>query len=149
MGGGHYTAYCRLPGGDGQWYTFDDSNVAQMEESGVRTPAAYVLFYRRQGANGEQDLAALLEQAEAQRQATLEVAQPVGGRQQAAQAAVPLGPAPVPLPVSGPPPPMAPPPPPPPAPMLSSVSSLGKRQPETIDEEDEAADEAAGAIELD
>jgi hypothetical protein len=33
--------------------------------------------------------------------------------------------------------------------MLSSVSSLGKRQPETIDEEDEAADEAAGAIELD
>lgn len=134
MGGGHYTAYCRLPGGDGQWHTFDDSHVTPMEEGGVRTPAAYVLFYRRQGAAGEQGLAALLEEAEAQRQAALDVAP--AGPQRTAPADVMLAAGAVPAP-------------PPPAPMLSSGSSLGKRQPETIDEEDEAVDGAAGALELD
>ncbi|GAX80199.1 hypothetical protein CEUSTIGMA_g7637.t1 [Chlamydomonas eustigma] len=46
MGGGHYTAYCKLPSED-KWYSFDDSHVSEVEESQVTGSAAYVLFYRR------------------------------------------------------------------------------------------------------
>jgi len=61
LGGGHYTAYCRLPGTE-KWYTFDDSSVQEMDASGVKSPAAYVLFYRRRGA-AEGDLDAAIEAA--------------------------------------------------------------------------------------
>ncbi|KAG2452953.1 hypothetical protein HYH02_002290 [Chlamydomonas schloesseri] len=61
MGGGHYTAYAKLPGpppgvGGGEaaaaaagekWYCFDDSHVSAVEPDSVRSSAAYVLFYRR------------------------------------------------------------------------------------------------------
>lgn len=57
LGGGHYTAYCRMPD-NGKWYCFDDSHVSEIDADSVRSPAAYVLFYRRrdqhikeQGAN--------------------------------------------------------------------------------------------------
>ena len=39
MGGGHYTAYCRMPEGlgDGRWYTFDDSHVSESGTSSSRS----------------------------------------------------------------------------------------------------------------
>jgi hypothetical protein len=47
MGGGHYTAYCRNPESS-KWYHFNDSSVSSLSEaSKVKTPAAYVLFYKR------------------------------------------------------------------------------------------------------
>lgn len=46
LGGGHYTAYCKMD--DGSWHLFDDSHVCPAEASRVQSPAAYVLFYRRQ-----------------------------------------------------------------------------------------------------
>lgn len=46
LGGGHYTAYCKMPD-SGRWYCYDDSHVTPVEESDVMSPAAYVLFYRR------------------------------------------------------------------------------------------------------
>jgi len=46
MGGGHYTAVCKNI--DGKWYDYDDSNVSKASSSDICTPAAYVLFYRRQ-----------------------------------------------------------------------------------------------------
>ena len=49
LGGGHYTAYCKVPGEDGRWHCFDDSSVRPVSESLVASPAAYVLFYRRRG----------------------------------------------------------------------------------------------------
>lgn len=48
MGGGHYTAFVRMPD-DELWYTFDDSGVYPMSESQVKSSGAYVLFYRRRG----------------------------------------------------------------------------------------------------
>ena len=51
LGGGHYTAYCQMP--DSTWYTFDDSSVTEMNPEGVKSPAAYVLFYRRRGAQAQ------------------------------------------------------------------------------------------------
>lgn len=50
MGFGHYTASCRQWDDSGMgedWSLFDDSNVTEIDESNVITPAAYVLFYRR------------------------------------------------------------------------------------------------------
>ena len=61
LGGGHYTAYCRMPD-DGKWYTFDDSSVAEMREESVKSPAAYVLFYRRRGMR-ESDIEAVVAAA--------------------------------------------------------------------------------------
>ncbi|KAL3692569.1 hypothetical protein R1sor_006220 [Riccia sorocarpa] len=46
MGGGHYTAYVKLVD-ENKWYNFDDSHVSPVNESDIRTSAAYVLFYRR------------------------------------------------------------------------------------------------------
>ena len=45
-GGGHYTAYCCDSAG--AWHCFDDSHVSPMDAGRVQSPAAYVLFYRRQ-----------------------------------------------------------------------------------------------------
>ena len=47
LGGGHYTAYAQV---DGEWYDFDDSRVTKLDDPNkVKTPAAYVLFYRLRG----------------------------------------------------------------------------------------------------
>ncbi|CAA7391267.1 unnamed protein product [Spirodela intermedia] len=46
LGGGHYTAYAKLPK-ENRWYHFDDSHVSPVSGDSVRTAAAYVLFYRR------------------------------------------------------------------------------------------------------
>ncbi|XP_048594978.1 putative ubiquitin carboxyl-terminal hydrolase 11 isoform X1 [Brassica napus] len=46
MGGGHYTAYAKLMD-ENKWYDFDDSRVSAVDESEIKTSAAYVLFYRR------------------------------------------------------------------------------------------------------
>ena len=43
--GGHYTAICKNI--DGNWYSYDDSNVSQADEKEVCTRNAYVIFYRR------------------------------------------------------------------------------------------------------
>lgn len=173
MGGGHYTAYarCRVPGTAdaeaeggggaeagagpcadlGHWHTFDDSHVSRMQASGVCTSAAYVLFYRRRGSPAV-DVPALLEQraaelAEARGAGGFGAAQPAAGGEggdasmldsplalaAASQAAGEAGT----------------PPPPPPLPMSSGGSlgsALGKRQPETIDEEVEEEDDGAGAM---
>lgn len=47
MGGGHYTASIYHEDGNG-WYKFDDDCVTPMSEDNIKTPAAYVLFYRRE-----------------------------------------------------------------------------------------------------
>ncbi|KAI3453300.1 hypothetical protein Pfo_009963 [Paulownia fortunei] len=46
LGGGHYSAYCKLID-DNRWYHFDDSHVSPVSESEIKTSAAYVLFYQR------------------------------------------------------------------------------------------------------
>ncbi|KAJ8555941.1 hypothetical protein K7X08_013437 [Anisodus acutangulus] len=46
LGGGHYTAYCKLIDDD-RWYHCDDSHVSPVAESDIKTSAAYVLFYQR------------------------------------------------------------------------------------------------------
>ncbi|KAI4372132.1 hypothetical protein MLD38_010403 [Melastoma candidum] len=46
LGGGHYTAYAKLID-DNRWYHFDDSHVSPVNESDIRTSAAYLLFYQR------------------------------------------------------------------------------------------------------
>lgn len=61
LGGGHYTAFCRMPD-DGRWYTFDDSSVHEMDPGSVRSSAAYVLFYRRRGA-ADPDVAKVIAEA--------------------------------------------------------------------------------------
>ncbi|EFJ42377.1 hypothetical protein VOLCADRAFT_67166, partial [Volvox carteri f. nagariensis] len=82
MGGGHYTAYAKLPSppqdaqtqeaathsGD-RWYCFDDSRVSSVDPEGVRSPAAYVLFYRRraEASADPRELGDLLEQLRQQR----------------------------------------------------------------------------------
>jgi len=50
LGGGHYTAYAKNIL-DNKWYNLDDSSVTPLgNPNAVRTPAAYVLFYKRRGA---------------------------------------------------------------------------------------------------
>ncbi|XP_053310102.1 ubiquitin carboxyl-terminal hydrolase 43 isoform X2 [Spea bombifrons] len=44
--GGHYTAYCRNSL-DTRWYSYDDSNVEQLQEDEVCTRGAYILFYQK------------------------------------------------------------------------------------------------------
>ena len=50
MGGGHYTAVCKNI--DGKWYEYDDSDCSPVSQNQVITNAAYVLFYRRKGWQG-------------------------------------------------------------------------------------------------
>ncbi|OZJ02043.1 hypothetical protein BZG36_05083 [Bifiguratus adelaidae] len=50
LGGGHYTAYARNFN-NAQWYNFDDSRVSPVDVEEVKTPAAYLLFFRRRHAN--------------------------------------------------------------------------------------------------
>ncbi|CAH8337343.1 unnamed protein product [Eruca vesicaria subsp. sativa] len=52
MGGGHYTAYAKLMD-ENKWYEFDDTRVSAVDESEIKTSAAYVLFYRRVGSESE------------------------------------------------------------------------------------------------
>ncbi|KAE8725341.1 Ubiquitin carboxyl-terminal hydrolase 9 [Hibiscus syriacus] len=46
LGGGHYTAYAKLVE-ENSWYHFDDSHVSPVNESDIKTSAAYLLFYKR------------------------------------------------------------------------------------------------------
>ncbi|MBA0718816.1 hypothetical protein Golax_006544 [Gossypium laxum] len=46
LGGGHYTAYAKLID-ENRWYHFDDSHVSAVNESDIKTSAAYLLFYKR------------------------------------------------------------------------------------------------------
>uniref|UniRef100_A0ACD5U8E6 Uncharacterized protein n=1 Tax=Avena sativa TaxID=4498 RepID=A0ACD5U8E6_AVESA len=46
MGGGHYTASINQEGKG--WFKFDDECVTPISEDIIKTPAAYVLFYRRE-----------------------------------------------------------------------------------------------------
>ncbi|KAL1556425.1 ubiquitinyl hydrolase 1 [Salvia divinorum] len=57
LGGGHYSAYCKLIGDENRWYHFDDSHVSPVSESEIKTSAAYVLFYERvkHNLNGTSD----------------------------------------------------------------------------------------------
>lgn len=118
-----------------------------MDASGVQTKAAYVLFYKRQGA--EVDLQALLEQhRQQQQQGAADGSRSAGVAPPSVAGGAPASPgADV----------VAAPPPPPPLPGAvggSSSTMLGKRQPEMAsigeeveDGEDEAA--IAGPIEID
>ncbi|KAK2418567.1 ubiquitin carboxyl-terminal hydrolase [Trifolium repens] len=45
LGGGHYTAFVRY--GHDKWYEFDDNRVSHADEEMIKTPAAYVLFYKK------------------------------------------------------------------------------------------------------
>ncbi|GLI62655.1 hypothetical protein VaNZ11_005328 [Volvox africanus] len=86
LGGGHYTAYAKLPSpfsgsmvdvhgaaAEAQsverWYCFDDSHVSLVAPEAVRSPAAYVLFYRRraEAAKDPPDVEDLLELLKQQR----------------------------------------------------------------------------------
>lgn len=49
MNSGHYTAFCRNHR-DGQWYSYDDTQVNPISESEVVTKGAYMLFYSRRTA---------------------------------------------------------------------------------------------------
>ncbi|XP_042025033.1 ubiquitin carboxyl-terminal hydrolase 9-like isoform X1 [Salvia splendens] len=57
LGGGHYSAYCKLIDGENKWYHFDDSHVSPVSESEIKTSAAYLLFYERvkHNSNGTSD----------------------------------------------------------------------------------------------
>lgn len=47
LGGGHYTAFARLPTDGNRWYEFDDAQASPVNQSRIVSPAAYLLFYRR------------------------------------------------------------------------------------------------------
>ncbi|GAA5868046.1 hypothetical protein JCM1840_003663 [Sporobolomyces johnsonii] len=50
LGGGHYTAFAKNPENN-KWYDFDDSRVTELHNPDrVKSPAAYLLFYRRRTA---------------------------------------------------------------------------------------------------
>jgi hypothetical protein len=53
-GGGHYTAHCRVPMGNGDfgWYSFNDMTVRKSSVSEIHSEAAYVLFYEKVEASG-------------------------------------------------------------------------------------------------
>ncbi|XP_014513603.1 ubiquitin carboxyl-terminal hydrolase 9 [Vigna radiata var. radiata] len=54
LGGGHYTAYCKLIE-DNKWCHFDDSHVTTVTEAEIKSSAAYVLFYQRVRTKGQMD----------------------------------------------------------------------------------------------
>lgn len=41
------TVFIFLQYGHDKWYEFDDSRVAPADEETIKTPAAYVLFYKK------------------------------------------------------------------------------------------------------
>lgn len=47
LGGGHYTAACRVPaaGGGGDWYSFNDEVITKISQQQVVSQNAYILFY--------------------------------------------------------------------------------------------------------
>ena len=45
LSGGHYTAFCRHEA-SGTWLHFDDQHVQTVQPTAIKTPNAYVLFYR-------------------------------------------------------------------------------------------------------
>jgi len=48
LGGGHYTAFSKLSRVQGGgWFSFDDSHCSPAVEANVKSPAAYLLFYKR------------------------------------------------------------------------------------------------------
>ncbi|KJE96924.1 NY-REN-60 antigen [Capsaspora owczarzaki ATCC 30864] len=47
LGGGHYIANAKHS--NGKWYTFNDSICKPAAQESIHSPAAYVLFYQRQG----------------------------------------------------------------------------------------------------
>ncbi|KAF2604714.1 hypothetical protein F2Q70_00028424 [Brassica cretica] len=47
IGLGHYTAYAKMIDDDNEWYCYDDSLVSPVDESEIKSKAAYLLFYRR------------------------------------------------------------------------------------------------------
>ncbi|KAJ3165579.1 ubiquitin-specific protease doa4 [Geranomyces variabilis] len=47
LNGGHYTAQVRNGYKDNHWFNFDDARIAPTNDKGVKTPAAYILFYMR------------------------------------------------------------------------------------------------------
>lgn len=55
LGGGHYSAYAKLVE-DERWYHFDDSHVSQVNESEIKTTAAYVLFYQRRRSKEDEKI---------------------------------------------------------------------------------------------
>ncbi|GAA6040267.1 hypothetical protein JCM8097_009395 [Rhodosporidiobolus ruineniae] len=71
LGGGHYTAYAKNPD-NGKWYDFDDTRVTEIDPQRVRSPAAYLLFYRRRTARpiGGAKSRELVESANASRAAS-------------------------------------------------------------------------------
>ncbi|KAL0700339.1 hypothetical protein Bca4012_056461 [Brassica carinata] len=52
LGDGHYTAYAKLMD-ENKWYEFDDSRVSAVDESDIKSSAAYVLYYRRVRSESE------------------------------------------------------------------------------------------------
>lgn len=55
LGGGHYTACCRLdyndvPSTSAAWFRFNDASVSRISTDDVVTEDAYILFYVRRGA---------------------------------------------------------------------------------------------------
>lgn len=54
LGGGHYTAYCKLID-DNKWCHFDDSHVTTVTEAEIKSSAAYVLFYQRVRSKGQME----------------------------------------------------------------------------------------------
>ncbi|KAJ1953547.1 hypothetical protein EC988_002928, partial [Linderina pennispora] len=64
IGGGHYTAYALNPE-DREWYDFNDSHVSPVgSPEGVKTSAAYMLFYRqrREGEHAGDSAAAKIDE---------------------------------------------------------------------------------------
>mmetsp|Transcript_17085 Transcript_17085/g.52468 ORF Transcript_17085/g.52468 Transcript_17085/m.52468 type:complete len:102 (+) Transcript_17085:3685-3990(+) len=55
LGGGHYTAVARNMDGledpTGEWFVFNDAGVSRADPDRIVTPRAYVLFYKRRGAD--------------------------------------------------------------------------------------------------
>lgn len=51
LGGGHYTAFAQVEGQG--WAHFNDSDASPEQPSNVQSPAAYLLFYRRQAETAQ------------------------------------------------------------------------------------------------
>jgi ubiquitin carboxyl-terminal hydrolase 4/11 len=88
LGGGHYTAYCRMPD-DGRWHVFDDSSVREVSASEVVSPAAYVLFYRRRVPGREDDVERMVAAAARRRREVEEEVEEAGPPPRAAPVASP------------------------------------------------------------